>query len=712
MEELVGLDPEKSAAYAEEVLSYPFLTVELWDQLLNIYRLHFATELPFLHLPTLKERISHRQENKFESSPELNLILLGVLTLTARFQPDLVKYVAHLSNTQGNIRMRTPLNKADPAAASEFFATVLSTALGPLKVSMTMVTVERVQASLMLALFEWSQQNTPIGYGAWMYLGMAIRMAQALKLGLDDQRARQLGQGRIHQNPRAHRRSSEIGIIRETRRRTMFSCLILDRMMACGNERVTTIRRDCIQIQLPCTEMAFDLALDVNTGYLNPEGEGTSQPINDDSVLSRFIQLVELWAAISRYSSGGGRLVDRLPPWDRHSRFRILLERLDHFIQSLPDTFTFTRQNFYRHDNHQATNMYVSLHMLVSICQIILSREYLPFLPLRCNRPAGPLGPVRALPDQTPDGYWEDVTHLFFKASRDIVDLVELCRDKLPQSSLTLFSLWLAGFAGIYAQQFPYMDTKRQMVSQEDIDRRGEGDLNVLRGTTTGLAYQALHKTATCLPGAQNYLKYFEAVDVYYTEAEAEFRQSTEQGVTISDAPGGDRLSIRLGAEGSGGEEWRHPGGRSTDMAMLVDEEARMAPYEGSERSATDRGSPVGLSEGYSTGADFAQTPRSTPTMSFKAMNTSMMRSGSAESLPLTAESRREAGGVGEQRKSTQSGSMFVIPGLEPENTSAGLPDFSLDKLSTIESYRMGRMLNDLEEFSGAGSLGGGFSLN
>jgi hypothetical protein len=118
------------------------------------------------------------------------------------------------------------------------------------------------------------------------------------------------------------------------------------------------------------------------------------------------------------------------------------------------------------------------------------------------------------------------------------------------------------------------------------------------------------------------------------------------------------------------------------------------------------------MSEGYSTGVDYATTPRSTPTMSFKAMNTSMMRSGSAESLPLSTENRREVGGGGEQRKTTQSGSMFMIPGLEPENTSAGLPDFSLDKLGVIESLRMGRMLNDLEEFSSAGSLGGGFSLN
>ncbi|KAI5459771.1 hypothetical protein BGZ63DRAFT_405725 [Mariannaea sp. PMI_226] len=707
-EDIIGLDPERSAAYAEEVLSYPFLTVELWDQLLSIYRLHFATELPFLHLPTLKEKISHRQDNKFESSVDLNLILLGVLTLTARFHSDLVKYVAHFSSVQGNARVRTIHPKVDPSAASEYFANVLSTALGPLKVSMNVMTVERVQACLMLGVFEWSQQNTSIGHGAWMYVGMAIRMAQALKLGLDDLRATQLEQtGRRTDQPQeSRRRSSEISIIRETRRRTMFSCLIMDRMMACGHDRVPTLRRECIRIQLPCTEMAFDLALNVNTGYLNVEDRPGLQ-INDDSVLSRFVQLGELWASISCYSSTGGRLLEQVPPWNDASTFRKLLAELNHFAFCLPDTFAFSRQNYYRHDNHQATNMYVSLHMLLSVCRIILTREYLPFLPLRCTGPAGPLGNPPYPHNQAPAGFWSEVTNGFFRSARDIVTMVEISRDKLPHSSLTLFSVWLAAFGGLYAQQFPFMDPQHEMVSQEDIDRRVEGDLSVVRGTSTGLAYQTLHKMAACLPRAQNYLKYFEAVDVYYTEAEADFRHHNEQGASLSSAETqqGGHLSIRLGGDANAPEEWRPQARRSTDMVMMAGDEPRMMPYEASDRSATDLGSPVGVSEACSTG-DYAQTPRSTPTMSFKAMNTSMVRSGSAESLPLsTREGTLKA-------VTTQPGSMFAIPGLEPENMRGGLPEFSLDKLGVIESERIAKILNDLEEFSGAGTLGGGFSLN
>ncbi|KAH7002108.1 fungal-specific transcription factor domain-containing protein, partial [Ilyonectria destructans] len=600
VDEAPGLDNERSTAYAEEVLSYPFLTTDLWDQLLNIYRLHFATELSFLHLPTLKEKMSHRQGPEYEPSPELNLVLLG-----------------------GSSRPRASQSKIDPSAASEFFANVLATALGPLKIALTFVTVERVQAFLMLGLFEWSQRNPSSGPGAWMYVGIAIRMAQMLKLGLDDQMARGRDSSSQGANAlqRGRRGSSEIGIIREIRRRTMFSCLMLDRMMSCGDERVSMIRLDTIRIQLPCTEMAFDLALDVSTGFLKLDGDAMNQSINDDSVLSRFIQLVEIWAEISKYSSTGGRLRERLPPWEKPSMFWTLREKLHQFLLNLPDTFTFSRQNYYRHDNHQATNMYVSLHMLASVCQIILDREHLPFIPLRCNQPEGAFIPPPIPPNEAPVGFWEEVTGTFFKAGQDIVDLVDICRDKLPQSSLVLFSVWLAGFAGVYAHNFPYMDTKHQMVSQEDINRQ-DGGPDVPR-TTTELTYHTLQKMSSSLQGAQNYLKHLEEIDRYYMQVGTKFRETPEKSGPVRDASGHRRLSIRLGGD-----------------------EPRI------ENRATSR--------------------------------------------PAEAQYR----------------SMLVLPGTEPESLLASMPEFSLDQLGLIESQRIGRMLNDLEEFSGAGSLGAGMPLN
>lgn len=81
---------------AEEVLSADYLSATIWSQVFDLYRQHFATELPFLHLASLKERMGSKFRGKAsEPSPKTNLVLLGILTLTARFHPDVVNYVAN-----------------------------------------------------------------------------------------------------------------------------------------------------------------------------------------------------------------------------------------------------------------------------------------------------------------------------------------------------------------------------------------------------------------------------------------------------------------------------------------------------------------------------------------------------------------------------------------------------------------------------------------
>lgn len=369
-----------AAAVAEDVLSAHYLTPKIWSEVFDIYRLHFATELPFLHIPTLKEDMGAKfKTNHKDTSSETNLVLLGVLTLTARFHQDLVKYAAHTANAQpGASRSRPAQSKPDSSAASEFFAEALRKALGPLGTAMTTASVERVQAFLMLGLYEWSQiQPKTGGIGAWMYVGVAIRMAQALGLGFGDKpgpKAR-VRANRSSVGSRMSQQQSELMISREIRRRTMFSCLILDRLLSCGKERVSTIRSEDLQIQLPCNEWAFDLNKDVKTGFLKaPADEEDMKDIEDDSVLSRFVRLVDLWGEISDFSFAGGRLVEEHPPWDPRNRFYHLRKKLEDFYGDLPSTFTLSTSNYHRHENHQASSVYVSLHMLGSVCQIMLHR--------------------------------------------------------------------------------------------------------------------------------------------------------------------------------------------------------------------------------------------------------------------------------------------------------------------------------------------------
>ncbi|KAK1656926.1 fungal-specific transcription factor [Colletotrichum godetiae] len=501
LEDATSSNERTPAALAQEVLPAPYLTVGLWHQLFDIFKLHFATELPFLHLPTLKG-IIHDKDSK-NLSTESNLILLGILTLTARFHPVLIKCVAHITHIKiAGPRSRGALPSPQPSMASEYFANALTKALGELESALTSATVVRVQAILMLSLYKWSQPNG--GLAAWMYVGVAIRMAQGLKLGSGD---KPLGGKRIlalsPRSSKSAKLSSDHWIDREIRRRTMFSCLIMDRLLSCGSDRVSMVRSDDLQIQLPCTEHAFDHGRVVYTGFLRQMGHGMEPPISD-SVLRRFVQLADVWGDITKYSVEGGRLEEPLPPWNQESTFYQLCKRVDDFYKHLPEDFTWSSANFWGHND----SVYISLHMLGALCKIILHRECIPFIAIKCSKPTGPLGEFVSNTRTVLESFWERSAEQVFKAGREIIDLVSLCRDRLPHSPLVMFAIWQAAFVETYAWHYPRMDTQSHMASKHESEERQRVQTGIV-----SIALQALIKLAPFSSMASKYVTFLEKMD-------------------------------------------------------------------------------------------------------------------------------------------------------------------------------------------------------
>ncbi|KAI0152312.1 fungal-specific transcription factor domain-containing protein [Hypoxylon sp. NC0597] len=597
IDDLSKVDNQRASVYAEDVLSAPFLTEDLWEHVLDLYKLHFAPELPFLHLPTMKEKLGRKfKTSQPDSNSDLNLVLLGVLTLTARFHPDLVKYLAHICNNQpGNARTRPVQTQLDPAAASEYYADVLTMALGPLRTSMKVASVERVAAFLMLGLYEWSQTRPKTGgLGAWMYVGVAIRMAQYLGLGfgdIPDPGDSQAKNSELQRRNSCHQ--SQVALDKEVRRRTMFSCFILDRMLACGKQRVSMIRPEDIQIQLPCSEDKFDLAMEVPTGFLRDRGRQGM----DDSVLSRFIQLVDIWGDISKFSSQGGRLHQmewERPPWTEGSTFYQLNKKLAGFDAELPGTFTFSRSNYFKHENHQASSVYVLLHMLRFVCLIMLHREYIPFVPVRCERPEGPLDKPTFPKDKfgsPPEGFWISSAEQVFKAARGIVDLIEICqrKDKLPQSTIVLFAIWTASFCGLYAEHFPQMDTEKHMLNYDFEDtRQSESMSEVFRRGSVAFTYATLYKMSMWLKMASTYVALLRQMDKYFEK----IKQDYYRFATKNAGTGEITWRVREGGLGGGLEEYRPMSIPLKDLGMLHPEDHD--PIEGIDRtspSSVDRAS-------------------------------------------------------------------------------------------------------------------------
>jgi hypothetical protein len=382
------------------------------------------------------------------------VLLLGVLTLTARFHPDLV---AHHSQSGKTV---------DPLDASEYYATALKTAFGPTGANLTNPSLDGIQALLMLGLYEWGQTR---GLSAWVYVGIAIRLAQSMALAYeDDPHSRNIKPKALSKlGPRLQLSPREEATEKEVRRRTLWSCFIMDRMLSAGKFRPNMISVETLRVQLPCSDDQFLFVHDVQTGFLNSDWlEGLSmQPdsVNDDGVLSRYIRLVEIFGRFSQWSYAGGRRTEKLPPWDTRTEFDKLRKELEAFHDALPSNLTFTEANLSAHIEKRNATAYTSMHTLYLLCIIMLHREYIPFLPLRCEKPEGPLDEPTFPKEkfQIPPGWWVESAEKLFGAARDIVEIVRTCQDNnaLPESPQIGFAVWQAAFVCVYASHFPYMDT-------------------------------------------------------------------------------------------------------------------------------------------------------------------------------------------------------------------------------------------------------------
>lgn len=246
---------------------------------------------------------------------EERLLLLGVLALTARFHPLLVAHHAPDSSEDNSL------------AASDYYAAALIARLaGDAGTELTKPSIERIQALLMLGLHEWgSNRGTP----AWMYVGMAIRFAQVMGLEFEQNvdgsnmtsselctEAKHLGLPLKKTAPRSQSDSDSF-MEQEMRRRTLWSCFTMDRYLGGGRYRRQMIRVEDLEIQLPCSEHAFMFGTRVQTGHLRPvekigtlaNGDEVTKKIQceQESMLSRYIRLMELWWRTSKWSCEGGR---------------------------------------------------------------------------------------------------------------------------------------------------------------------------------------------------------------------------------------------------------------------------------------------------------------------------------------------------------------------------------------------------------------------
>ncbi|PWW77660.1 hypothetical protein C7212DRAFT_178061, partial [Tuber magnatum] len=497
----------------KEALDSPILNQALLTHVFEAFQLHHSPTLPFLHPPTFLSRLRVPSSASAGAGPSSTsppapdrghspLLMLGLLCLAARHVPALSQHFAPALPT--------------PAAVSDFYASALKYRLqndedashGELGATFAAPSLEKVQAVAMLVVHEWGMCR---GAEAYVWLGVAIRMAMALGLSWDDapepgyptsEPALSPGVGdRSEGSPNSKRRRLEGGkstgakvtgkefTDKEVRRRTFWALFMLDRSLSSGRFRPSGIQlADAARVQLPCEERGFLFGEGVRTGFLTADGlDGKNDDRNGDSIggrwevgddegiLAKVVRITEIWGRVQGWAcAAGGRRSEKYPPWSPRSNFYKLQQMLDNFYSSLPEHLHFSPQTLSAHMSSRTSSAYAVMHITHFLCQVVMHREYIPFLPLRLTRPQGPLDPP-LFPADDPETdreglepgmtiamWWEESAKEIFRCARGIMQIVNGLEEwnSSVETPAVGFAVYMVGVCGVYAWSFPWMDQK------------------------------------------------------------------------------------------------------------------------------------------------------------------------------------------------------------------------------------------------------------
>ncbi|KAF2661343.1 hypothetical protein K491DRAFT_710921 [Lophiostoma macrostomum CBS 122681] len=509
-----------------KALDPSLLTPKVWIELFEIFQRHNATELPFLHATTFRKPLKQAMGSANVQPPYSELLLLSFLALTSRFHDGLVQH---------HVRRHSIPTSAGPLDTAEYYANEARKLLA--KADDSHKSLERVQALLMLGLHEFGMCK---GQSAWLTIQSAISLAQAQGLqyetnfddmkearmqALDpDAKYQDILEGRAgvdtttSEDPNATRA--------EIKRRTFWSCFIMDRYLSGGKYRPLRLNIEDIRVPLPISEEAFTFGRKENTMLLKEASEvlgirpkrendlnsSASRMTHDtrhnyhqengnrafdryngngrthdgqyssdttdsgyrEGFLSCFIRSIDLWNDTIRWSCAGGRRPEgEVPPWDPRTMFHKLDKKLAIFTDGLPEAHKFTLDNVAPHAEHKSSTAYTLTHCALLLCGVMLHREYIPFLPHALPRPEGPLDPPTFPPNNySPPSpqWWEESAAICFKSGRNCMDLLWACKEEgvLAVTPLIAFTAYEVAIIALYQFYFPNMDTHGHMRSPSE----------------------------------------------------------------------------------------------------------------------------------------------------------------------------------------------------------------------------------------------------
>ncbi|KAI1816742.1 hypothetical protein GGS20DRAFT_536751 [Poronia punctata] len=328
-----------------------------------------------------------------------------------------------------------------------------------------------IQCFLIMAIYEWGEN---IGHSAWMYAGIAARMAQVYRAGQPDTAG---PDGKMGTNRT---------ILSEVEVRTVWTSFVIDKLLSCGQQRPAMMRPGDLNVRMPQSEedfvfgtepsvlLSFDDIMSDASLRKHVSGSGFQFGI--------LVRGLDIWHEIHSWIVDGGRKLPHMTesencPWKPTSRWARLKAQLRCWREDQDPRLRYPDTKVSAHVHFRQGEAFAYINLLFYLSTVFICREFKPFLPVAEREPRGPIDPP-FFPEDAPPGWWRHNADELFDA---VAQISYLMRDlnslgtplHTPFTGLCVFT---AAVMNDYVVAFPVMhrpqesDLRRRLAAENQAD--------------------------------------------------------------------------------------------------------------------------------------------------------------------------------------------------------------------------------------------------
>ncbi|KAI1191981.1 hypothetical protein F5B17DRAFT_380358 [Nemania serpens] len=329
-----------------------------------------------------------------------------------------------------------------------------------------------IQCFLVMAIYEWGEG---IGYNAWMYSGIAARIAQVYRAT------------KTEIIERGSRATLNTPVLSEVEIRTMWTYFAIDKLLSCGRQRPAMMKPEDIEIRMPQSEEDFVFGSEprklLSFEDLTKDSSLNQQISGHGFHFSVLVRGLDIWHKMHSWIVDGGRKQPRMTepencPWNQTSEWAKLKTQLSRWREDQDPRMKYPETRVATHVYFRQGEVFAYINLLYYLCVIFMRREYIPLLPIAEREPRGPIDPP-FYSEEAPPGWWRQNTDELFEAAAQVSYIMRDLNSlnialHTPFTGLCVFT---AALMNGYAVNFPHMHRPEERELRKQLAAENLADL-------------------------------------------------------------------------------------------------------------------------------------------------------------------------------------------------------------------------------------------